>query len=314
MNSVGAMEEVEKRTSLALSNKMEMLIFYLYDRQLYGINVFKIIEILECPKAMTKLPLANPAICGAIDFRGNPVTVIDLGFVLGLPKVDYAKMICYIVICDYNNTINGFLIINPDSLINRSWDEIKSPSGMLTKSAYLTAIAYNDNGDTIQILDIEKILSEVIGVDEILSDEFSNLKDDMSQYHILLIDDSKTARQLVQSVLEKLGVTFTIFDSAVDAIENLKQRARAGEELVKTINLIICDIEMPEMDGFTFVRKIRENNLLSNLKVMLHSSMSNPSNKMKANLVGANDFVAKFKPNELAERIIHHLRMVNSVE
>ncbi|MCX8070692.1 MAG: chemotaxis protein CheW, partial [Thermodesulfovibrionales bacterium] len=189
MNSVGVMEEVDRRANLALSNQMEMLIFYLSDRQLYGINVFKIIEILECPKVMTKLPLSHEAICGAIDFRGNAVTVIDLGYVLGLPKVDYANKICYIVICDYNNTINGFLIINPDSLINRGWDEIKSPSGLLTKSAYLTAIAYNDNGDTIQILDIEKILAEVIGVDETLSNDFVKDKDDMSQYNVMLIDD-----------------------------------------------------------------------------------------------------------------------------
>ncbi|MCX8070481.1 MAG: response regulator, partial [Thermodesulfovibrionales bacterium] len=99
-----------------------------------------------------------------------------------------------------------------------------------------------------------------------------------------------------------------VFDSAVTAFDNIEARAQAGEDITKTINLVICDIEMPGMDGFTFVRKVRENNLMSKLKVMLHSSMSNPSNKIKADLVGASDFVAKFKPDELATRILYHLR------
>lgn len=71
------LDEVEKRTSLALSNQMEMLIFYLNDQQLYGINVFKIIEIVECPKTITRLPLSHKSIVGTIDFRGKAITVID---------------------------------------------------------------------------------------------------------------------------------------------------------------------------------------------------------------------------------------------
>lgn len=172
------LDEVNRRANLALSNQMEMLIFYLADNQLYGINVFKIIEIIECPKVLTKLPLANEAVCGAVDFRGNPVTVIDLGYLLGLPRLDYSRQICYIVICDYNNAVNGFLIVNP--------------------------------GDA---------------------------------WH----------------------------------------------------------------GRYSFVRKIRENPLTSDLKVILHSSLSNPSNKLKAEAVAATDFVAKFKPDVLANTILHHL-------
>ncbi len=307
MNNV--LEEVDRRANLALSNQMEMLIFYLADNQLYGINVFKIIEILECPKTMTKMPLANEAVCGTVDFRGNPVTVIDLGFVLGLPRIDYSAQICYIVICDYNNSINGFLIVNPDSLINRSWEDIKSPSGLLTKSAYLTAIAYTDNNEAIQILDIEKVLAEIIGIDDTLSKEFIPSQDEISKvrHNVLVIDDSKTARQLMETVLNQMGIGSTAFDSALSAMDMFQQKLSAGEDLRGLYGLIICDIEMPGMDGFTFVRKMRENPATADIKIILHSSLSNPSNKLKAELVGATDFVAKFRPDELAKRVLYHL-------
>lgn len=304
------MEEIDKRSKLALSNQMEMLIFYLTDRQLYGINVFKIIEILECPKNMTRLPLSNEAIVGTVDFRGKAINVIDLGFVLGLDKIDYANMLCYIVVCDYSNNINGFLIVHPESLINRGWDEIKSPSGLLSKSTYLTAIAYSDDNETIQILDIERILAEIVGISDEVSDDLINYDDNKAfeDVEILVVDDSKTARQLLKNVLDQLGIKNTSIDSAENALEFLKGISHQGQP--KRFALIISDIEMPGIDGFTFVRRLREDPNLSDYKVVLHSSLSNPSNKEKAMLVGADDFVAKFQPDVLARKIIEILGSV----
>ncbi|MFQ3573451.1 MAG: chemotaxis protein [Thermodesulfovibrionales bacterium] len=297
------MDEINRRSRLALSNQMEMLIFYLSDRQLYGINVFKIIEILECPRNMTRLPMSHESIVGTVDFRGRAINVIDLGFVLGLPKIDYSQHLSYIVVCDYSNNINGFLIVHPDSLINRGWEEIKSPSGLLSKSAYLTAIAYNDNNETIQILDIEKILSEIIGISDEVSDSFINTET-LSDVEVLVIDDSKTARQLMKSVLDQIGIKSTLMDSAENALELLRELSKTQS---KRFSLIISDIEMPGIDGFTFVRRLREDASISGYKVILHSSLSNPSNREKAMLVGADDFVAKFQPDVLAKRVIEIL-------
>ncbi|MCX8026889.1 MAG: chemotaxis protein [Thermodesulfovibrionales bacterium] len=305
------LEEIEKRSRLALSNQMEMLIFYLSDRQLYGINVFKIIEILECPKNMTRLPLAHEAIVGTVDFRGRAINVIDLGFVLGLAKLDYANQLCYIVVCDYSNNINGFLIVHPDSLITRGWDEIKSPSGLLTKSAYLTAISYNDNNETIQILDVEKILSEIVGISDEVTEGLINIDEGntLTDLEVLVVDDSKTARQLMKHVLDQIGVKSTLMDSAENALSFLREISQ-GRQTAR-FGLIISDIEMPGIDGFTFVRRLREDPNIAHHKVILHSSLSNPSNKEKAMLVGADDFVAKFQPNILAKKVVEILSSAN---
>lgn len=300
-------DEVDKRTSLALSNQMEMLVFYLNDQQLYGINVFKIIEIIECPNTVTKIPLAHPSVIGTVDFRGKAIVTIDLGDVLGLPGFDYKNNLSYIIICEYNNAINGFLIKNPDKLINRGWEEIKSPTGLLSHSGYLTAIAYDDNNETIQVLDIEKILAEIVGISQELSIEIKEKMSDMTGRKVLVVDDSQTARIMVKSVLDQAGIQSTVMDSATGALQLLEGIYVKGADKTAGFDMIICDIEMPGMDGFTFTRKVRETPETAGIYVVLHSSLSNPSNKAKAELVGANDFISKFQPDILITKVLEKL-------
>ncbi|MBF0613034.1 MAG: chemotaxis protein CheW, partial [Magnetococcales bacterium] len=149
-------DEAMRRTNLAFSNQMEMLTFFLSDQQQYGINVFKIIEVIETPSTITKIPQAHPAMVGSINFRDRVVTVIDLSFGLGMQPVD-RKGFSYIIICEYSNSVQGLLISHPNKLINKGWDEIKKP-GNSWQSGYLTALTYDEDGNAIQILDVEKIL------------------------------------------------------------------------------------------------------------------------------------------------------------
>lgn len=306
--------EVEEKTSLAMTNQMEMLTFHLTDGQLYGINVFKVIEVLECPKRIIKMPNAHVAIKGAIDHRGKPINVIDLSEALGLEPVDYKNDLSYIIVCEYNNVTQGFLIRETDSLVQKNWNDIKSPSGLLGFQAYLTALAYTDDEQTIQILDIEKVLAEILDMSEELSEDMLEkvMESDYSDCHILGVDDSMTARTMLQSVFDKVGAKYKLMDSAVRAFEYLE--GLPDEEIAK-IGLVVSDIEMPGMDGFTFARKIKKDPRLSGLYVMLHSSMSNKSNMLKAQQVGADDFLAKFNPDVIVEKIMTQLdkyQIINS--
>ncbi len=300
------LEEVTQRTNLALSNQMEMLTFYLTDKQLYGINVFKIIEIIEGTRPVIKLPKAHPHVAGAVNFRGSATTVIDLSAALGLEPLAYLNQLCYIIVCEYSNRITGFMIKQPESLLTRGWEEIRKPAGMLTSSAALVAIAYSDSNQTIQLLDIEKILIDVLGMEDELSADLQVAQvSEPRRHHVLVADDSKTARQMIQSVLDQLGISATLFDSAPAALGYLAEHDPA------TISLVISDIEMPDMDGFTFTRTIRQDPRLSGLYVMLHSSMSNASNKLKAEQVQADAFLGKFKANELAVKVMERLKAID---
>ncbi|MBF0464275.1 MAG: chemotaxis protein CheV [Nitrospirae bacterium] len=305
------MEEVYQRANLASSNQMEMLTFFLTDNQLYGINVFKIIEVIECPAKIIKMPNSHPSVCGTINFRGKAITIIELSDVLGLDAVDYKNTISYIIICEYNQSIHGFLIKEPNALINKSWTDIKSPSSVVSKSAYLTALTYLEDEKAVQILDIEKILSEIIGIDDIISTnlqtELKEGKIEFKDYHVLVVDDSKSARVQIQSVLEQFGLTYTLLDNAVTAYQMLEDFSKEKTPITDRFNLVISDIEMPGMDGFTFVRKIRANPKLSDLFVFLHSSMTGESNISKAMQAGANDFLGKFDPDRIASKILERV-------
>ena len=290
-----SLDEALQRSSLSQSNQMEMLTFRLTDNQLYGINVFKIIEIVECPRRIDRMPNSHPAVKGALDFRGNALAVIDLSEAVGLPVKEFRDELAYIIICEYNRSLTAFIVHAPDTLLTRSWTDIHKPEGVNALS--LVAIAYADSGEAIMLLDIESILSDVVGIEsDLLSVAMTEVEGKGCGRHVLVVDDSRTAILLLQSVLDKMGFTNTTMMSADKALEYLeKEHSR--------VDLVISDIEMPGMDGFTFTRTLRGNNDYRHLKVILHSSMSNPSNRLKAEQSGANRFVAKFDPDSLSTEI-----------
>jgi two-component system chemotaxis response regulator CheV len=288
-----SLEEALQRTNLSQSNQMEMLTFRLTDNQLYGINVFKIIEIIECPARIDRMPNSHPAVKGALDFRGNALAVIDLSEAVGLPTKNYREELAYIIICEYNRSLTAFIVHAPDTLLTRSWADIHKPEGINAIS--LVAIAYSDSNEAIMLLDIESILVSVVGIERDLTDVVEGRG---SGHHVLIVDDSRTAIMLLQSVLDKMGFTNTAMMSADKALEYL-------EKDFARVDLVISDIEMPGMDGFTFTRTLREHSNYKDLKVILHSSMSNPTNQQKALQAGANRFVPKFDPDTLSEEIFN---------
>ncbi|MEI7816040.1 MAG: chemotaxis protein [Desulfuromonadales bacterium] len=290
-----SLDEALQRSNLSQSNQMEMLTFRLTDNQLYGINVFKIIEIIECPRRIDRVPNSHPAVKGVLDFRGSALAVIDLSEAVGLAAKEFRTDLAYVIICEYNRSLTAFIVHAPDTLLTRSWADIHKPEGVNALS--LVAIAYADSGEAIMLLDIESILAAVVGIDRDLSTVAMNdVAGKGSGRHVLVVDDSRTAIMLLQSVLDKMGFTNTALMSADKALEYLdKEHA--------SVDLVISDIEMPGMDGFTFTRTMREQSRFKHLKVILHSSMSNPSNQLKAEQAGADKFVAKFDPDSLSKEI-----------
>jgi two-component system chemotaxis response regulator CheV len=290
-----SLDEALQRTSLSQSNQLEMLTFRLTDKQLYGINVFKIIEILECPRRIDRMPNSHPAVKGALDFRGSALVVIDLSEAIGLPTKEFREELGYIIICEYNRSLTAFIVHAPDTLLTRSWSDIHKPEGVNAPS--LIAIAYAEGGEAILLLDIETILSNIVGIGKDFSSAAMTENEGKGDgHHILVVDDSRTAIMLLQSVLDRIGFTNTAVMSADKALEYLEKEH-------EQVDLVISDIEMPGMDGFTFCRTLRAHANYQHLKIILHSSMSNPTNILKAEQAGANKFVAKFDPDSLSKEI-----------
>ncbi|EKO3671791.1 chemotaxis protein CheV [Vibrio metschnikovii] len=300
----GILDSVNQRTQLVGQNQLELLTFRLNGRQRYGINVFKVKEVLQCPK-LTAMPNLHRLVKGVAHIRGQTVSVIDLSLAVGgRPTVDVDKS--FVVIAEFNRSIQAFLVSSVERIINMRWEAILPPPEAAGKGNYLTAVTNIDN-ELVEILDVEKILAEIAPVNEIMN---ASIGEDIAHAEqekpivrrILIADDSSVARKQVQRAIESIGFECILTKDGKDAYEKLLSMAEEGS-IYEQICLVISDIEMPEMDGYTLTAEIRRHNELKNLYVILHSSLSGVFNQAMVERVGANSFIAKFNPDELGNAV-----------
>lgn len=302
------LESVNKRTQLVGQNRLELLLFKLNGRQRFGINVFKVKEVLQCPP-LTSLPKLNSKVRGVAHVRGMTISVIDLSAATGgRPIEDISN--CFIIISEYNRSVQGFLVSSVERIINMNWEAIMPPPQGSGKFSYLTAVTEIEN-ELVEILDVEKILDEISPVNTNTSQELNDaLTIDREQhYHIMVIDDSSVARKQIIRALTSLDLKIDTAKDGKEALEKLRAMSGDLEDLSTEIPLIISDIEMPEMDGYTLTAEIRDDPKLKNIKVVLHTSLSGVFNQAMVQKVGANDFIAKFNPDELAAAVNKHLSL-----
>jgi len=307
----GVLANVDMRTQLAGHNRLELLLFRLDGKQLFGINVFKVQEVIQCPP-LTSIPDSHPVVRGVANMRGRMVTVMDLGKAIGGRGVSNPQD-NFVVVAEYNQHVQGFLVGGVDRIINMNWEEILPPPKGIGNDNYLTAVCKVDGG-LVEIIDVEKVLAEVIGWDEHVSEEFVNeaaeCEADEHQPVVLIADDSSVARNQIKRTLTQLGIECVTANDGRQALDLLKKWADQENEqaLNERLFMVISDIEMPEMDGYTFTTEVRNDPRMSDLHILLHTSLSGVFNKAMVEKVGANDFIAKFQPDVLAKSVLTRLK------
>ncbi len=306
----GVLDGVNQRTRLAGHNRLELLMFRLGDKQRFGINVFKVQEVIQCPP-LTKVPHAHPVVRGVATLRGKTITIMDLAQAIGRrPITDTSQ--AYIIITEYNRAIQGFLVSGVDRIVNMNWEEILPPPKGSGHN-YMTAVTRVDN-DLVEIIDVEKVLAEIIHVDETVDSRLiEENRDTIGErpHRVLVADDSSVARNQIKRTLDQIGVETILAKDGRDALNMLRAMADSGTPVTEQISMVISDVEMPEMDGYTLTTQIRSDNRLKDLYVILHTSLSGIFNNSLVEKVGANKFIAKFKPDELAGAVIERLKVVN---
>lgn len=298
----GILDSVNQRTQLVGQNRLELLLFNLGGNQQYGINVFKVKEVLQCP-SLNEIPKRNPIVRGVAHIRGGTLPILDLKLATGgrpLPEIDN----CFVIITEYNRSTQGFLVKAVERIVNMNWSDIHPPPKGSGRDNYLTAVTEVE-GRLVEIIDVEKILAEVSPLQEQVSAEIIQAAQEniQVQKHILIVDDSSIARKQVQKVVESLGVKTSLCKDGKEALEFLQHMIDDGRDPYQELLLIISDIEMPEMDGYTFTAEVRADPRFRNMHIILHTSLSGVFNEAMVQKVGANDFLAKFHPDELAKRV-----------
>lgn len=298
----GVLDSVNQRTQLVGQNRLELLLFRLAGKQLYGINVFKVKEVLQCPP-LNEIPKRNPVVRGVAHIRGGTISIMDMNQATGHGALqDIAN--CFVIITEYNRSTQGFLVKKVERIVNMNWEDIHPPPRGSGKENYLTAVTEVE-GQLVEIIDVEKILAEVSPISEEISAGVieDGIAERVVQKHVLIADDSTIARKQIQRVIESMGLQTTLCKDGREALEFLNDLVAQGKNVTEELLLVISDIEMPEMDGYTFTAEVRATPALKDLHIILHTSLSGVFNQAMVKKVGANDFLAKFHPDDLARRV-----------
>ncbi|AMG29920.1 chemotaxis protein CheV [Grimontia hollisae] len=300
----GILDTVNQRTQLVGQNRLELLTFRLMRKQRYGINVFKVKEVLQCPK-LTSMPNLHPLVKGVAHIRGQTISVIDMSLATGgLPITDPENR--FIIISEFNRSTQGFLVGSVERIVNMHWEAILPPPEGTGSSNYLTAVTEIE-GELVEILDVEKILNQISPVNEEISEELLANKPVFEEggsepTTVLVADDSSVARRQVKRAVESIGYNVLLAHDGRDALEKLQGMTADGT--ISDLALVISDIEMPEMDGYTLTTEIKKDANLKDLHVVLHSSLSGVFNEAMVKRVGADAFIAKFDPDELGAAVM----------
>ncbi|WP_423198917.1 MULTISPECIES: chemotaxis protein [unclassified Cupriavidus] len=309
-----AMRDIDERTNLTNNNQFELLLFRLGDAdasgqsELFGINVFKVREILVMPTVTTVVG-AEPSILGMADIRGQVIPVIDLPRLLACKPGTGLNIM---LVTEYARSTQGFAVEAVEEIVRLDWSQVVSAETSV-KGGLVTSIAKLDVGGEnprlVQVLDVEQILRDVLptrqpDVDPATVGPQLTLRPGTK---VLAADDSALARGLIENGLKAMGVEVVMTKTGQEAWDMLGSIAEGAAGRGKTIRdeiaLVLTDLEMPEMDGFTLTRKIKADARLKSLPVVIHSSLSGEASEEHVRKVGADAYVSKFLAKDLADTI-----------
>jgi two-component system chemotaxis response regulator CheV len=313
-------QEVDERSNLTGTNKFELLLFRLgcdergERSELFGINVFKIREIVAMPE-ITAVAGAPPHVLGVVNLRGQIIQVLDLPAITGCkPRTGLNIML----VTEFARTTQAFAVEGVEEIVRLDWTQVMSSehsagSGMVSSIARLL----DENGGPprlAQVLDVETILRNMH------PDEGVSINADMLGTKIrlkpgtvvLAADDSVVARSLLEQGFDAMGLPFIMTKTGKEAWDQLNAIATSAEAEGKTVYdkvaMILTDLEMPEMDGFTLTRNVKKTARFASMPVVIHSSLSGTTNEEHVRSVGADGYVAKFSAEDLAATIRRVLR------
>lgn len=305
------LKSIDARTKLAGTNKLEILLFSLGmdartgRKETFGINVFKVREVMRVPE-ITHAPEMPSSVEGMVSLRGVLVPVIDL---IKYTGVQAEKRPDIMIVTEYNGRTQGFLVESVDTILRLEWSSMKVPPEMLNSQmgGLITAVTELPDGRLIMVMDVEKILAETTHTPEDDLVYASIPQIEHPNRTVFFTDDSYVARKQVEKTLDAMGVRHISAINGGQAWDELRRIAAHADSVHKPVKdfvqLILTDIEMPEMDGYMLTKQVKSDPRFAGIPVVMHSSLSGMSNQQLGRSVGVDEYVSKFEPQKLAATI-----------
>lgn len=301
------------------TNELEIVEFYLDEpgvnepyRGYYGVNVAKVLEIINKPEITVIPSVTNRAISGAFNHRSNVIPLIDLG--IWLDKHPIHSHSNKVIVTEFNKITSAFLVSGVTRIHRLSWEQVEPPDKYVsscTESSITGVVKIEQR--IVFILDLERIIVDLntgLAMEKI--DDHVKAHE---HYKALVVDDSTMIRNLLKDQLTKASFDVQTASNGKEAWEylsNIKATlAHNKGKINQVINIIVSDIEMPSMDGLNLTKRIKSDEVLKDIPVILFSSLISDKLKHKGQAVGADDQISKPEVNELAKRALELIRAQN---
>ncbi len=305
------LDKVDATTNLSKNNEVQLLVFQTQDTlnaPYYAINVFKTREVVESKNHyLTQLPSSHPLLEGTITLRNMQIPVLNLPAWVGSALTKEQLLKSNILICDFNGITIGLRIMSAYRVLKRNWNEMHAPDSYSVGQG--GGVVVNDtrleDGTLCLILDYEKLLADVIPQAMVDVNEGAAALHELSipkkllQGTILIAEDSKTAQHYMSAIFKNASLDFKIFNNGKLLLDYIHNKENSSD-----IPVIITDIEMPELSGFTVIKNLRDNQKTKDIPIIVNSSMTGETNAREAISLGADGFIEKTKSKDIIPLIV----------
>ena len=284
------------------TNEFEILEFFITTKQenqkitennFFGINVAKVVEVIENPGLEITYDNVNPCFMGVISLRGSILPILDLSKWLKIPRKKSKNEI--IIVTEFSKQTAGFLVSGVVEIHRLDWTQVESPDKLVASSKENCVVGIvQTEQKIIQLLDLEYMISDLTGINiEVKPGSFIS----ENKFRALIADDSKLIREMLKMSLEEANFEVREFTNGLDCWNFLSQIAadlqNDSDSKYTGYDIVITDIEMPQMDGFTLTKKIKQHAVLKNTPVLLYSSIITEELYHKGQSVGADEQMSK---------------------
>jgi two-component system, chemotaxis family, chemotaxis protein CheV len=268
----------------------------------FGINILKVQKIVPRPEQLTAITDTHPCIKGIFSDNGKIIPLIDLAEFLGYHRTDETDQSTKVIITEFFGILNGFLVDKVDWIHHFYWENVIDAHKTLktVNQKYIISIVKPDGERMVPLLDYETIILDIcpdLGAEEIK--RLDNNSIDGHGKRILVAEDSPAVRNMLVAELTEVG--FDVI-SASDG-----QLAWQILEKEHNFDLVISDIEMPQMDGLALTCSIRNDPNMTELPVIIYSSIGDIGIKARAEFLKANAHVTKLNIEQLLETVRQHM-------
>lgn len=299
------------------TNKMELLEFQIEiagagsekRSGVYGINVSKVMEVIRMP-ILTDIPKAPPFVLGLMHLRGKTIPVISLAQWMGIPETERDLENDKVIVTEFNNTAFGFVVQRANRIRRVAWEDIQLPPEIVNEKfgGNITGTTLIEDDAFLLMIDLERIVADLSpNKEDLFTPPAVVPGHDQKKKRLLVADDSAVARKQIERILSKGYFEVELVIDGKKAWERLEeyynQAREEGVSIRELVHLVVTDVEMPEMDGYTLTRKIKEDERFRGLPVIMHSSMSGESNVARGKESGCDVYVVKFDPELLFKTV-----------